>query len=70
MVFFFFFVFLGGDLREERPALRGPGAAADRAELPRHCHPPRDDPGREAVQVPAVQGFPEGEFEKGVWSHD
>ena len=53
----------GGDLREERAALRGPGAAADRAELPRHRHPPRHEPGGEALPLPAVQGFPEGECE-------
>ena len=50
----------GGDLREERAALHGPGPTPHRAELPRHRHPPRHEPGGEAVALPAVQGFPEG----------
>ena len=52
----------GGDLRQVRSALRRPGPTADRAKLPRHRHPPRHDPGRATLKIPAVQGFPEGKF--------
>ena len=40
--------------------MRGPGAAADRAELPRHRHPQGHEPGGEALALSTVQGFPEG----------
>ena len=41
----------GGDLRQVCAAVRGPGAAADWAELPSHRNPQGHEPGGEAVQV-------------------
>lgn len=40
----------GGDLCEVCAALHCPRPAAGRAELPSHCHPPRDAPGGEVSQ--------------------
>lgn len=40
----------GGDLCEVCAALHCPGPAPSGAELPSHCHPPRDAPGGEVSQ--------------------
>ena len=50
----------GGDFRQERSALHRSGSTLDRAELPSHRYPQGNEPGREAVEIPAVQRFPEG----------
>ena len=50
----------GGDFRQERSALHRPGSTLDRAELPSHRYPQGNEPGRKAVEIPAVQRFPEG----------
>ena len=41
----------GGDICEVCAALHCPGPAPGGAELPSHCHPPWDAPGREVSQM-------------------
>ena len=52
--------FKGRHLREVGAALRRPRAASDGAKLSGHRHPPRHDSGRETLEIPTVQRFPEG----------